>query len=123
MIINLPAPPSTNRIWVQTKNRRTGVRGAARSPEYKRWIEDAKRVLLLSVAVKTAIRRKAYHGRYQLSIAVGPDPRRDLGNYEKPISDLLQKLEIVRNDKDAVRICSYWSDNVPKGWVEIMVTI
>jgi Holliday junction resolvase RusA-like endonuclease len=62
-------------------------------------------------------------GPYRITIvATRPDNRRrDLGNLEKAVSDLLQSMGIVRDDCDAQSIRLTWSDSKPdpKGGVSI----
>src|SRR5262249_16103565 len=98
----LPYPPSANRIW-----RRSGKR-IHRSPQYVRWLERAGWQVISQ-------RQGCIHGPYNISIAaVRPDKRkRDLGNLEKSISDLLVSIGTVEDDQLANEISIRWVTSVP----------
>jgi crossover junction endodeoxyribonuclease RusA len=91
----LPEPPSTNRIW------RNVVMGGKprtlKSKEYRDWLFRAG----ISVANQTPCDQFA--GAYSMRITV-PKQRRDLGNNEKPISDLLQEAGVIKDDSQAQAI-------------------
>lgn len=94
---NLPLPPSANRLWRSNRGR------VHRSPEYLAWLEAAGWLLLSQ-------KPGGVSGNYKISInAVRPDKRRrDLGNLEKPISDLLVKHGVVDDDSLCEMICARW---------------
>ncbi|MFC0384355.1 RusA family crossover junction endodeoxyribonuclease [Muricoccus vinaceus] len=86
----LPEPPSTNRMW-----RNVVIGGAPRTLKakpYREWLDAAARV----VAEQSHADR--IEGGYRIRITA-PKQRRDLGNNEKPINDLLQAAGVVRDDK------------------------
>jgi crossover junction endodeoxyribonuclease RusA len=94
----LPYPPSTNRLW-----RRARV-GMIKSDEYVAWL----------LAAKAEVRRQnpgKISGKYLVAItAARPDKRkRDLGNLEKSVSDLLQSCGVIRDDCDAEMILLIWA--------------
>jgi Holliday junction resolvase RusA-like endonuclease len=95
--IRLPYPVSANDLWSLT---RTGMR---KSDAYKAWLTEAG-------WEAKAQRPGKIIGPYKLSIhAVRPDAkRRDLGNLEKAVSDLLQSLQIIENDCLAEMITMRW---------------
>lgn len=94
----LPYPPSANHIWIRA---RTGMR---KSAAYVAWLLEAGAEVRRQKPGKIT-------GPYKISItAARPDKRkRDLGNLEKAISDLLQSCGVVRNDSDAEMISLRWA--------------
>ena len=104
IILTLPYPPSVNSIW------RAGNGRIYKSAGYNAWIKEAGWMA------------KAQHpgkltGKYFMWIlATAPDRRRrDVANLEKVVSDLLQSLEIVRDDSDCQSCTIAWSGEVVKG--------
>ena len=65
-----------------------------RSPEYTSWRTHAL------WAIKAQVQGQKIKGKYTLLIeAVRPDKRRrDIGNLEKAISDILQAAEVIEDD-------------------------
>ena len=110
-VIRLPYPPSTNHLFGSHGG------GRHRTKAYNAWITEA----LWEVARQ---KPAATDGPYVLTInARRPDTRRrDLGNLEKPISDLLVKAGLVRDDCDAQAIHLAWSP-LPPGEPSVTVTI
>jgi crossover junction endodeoxyribonuclease RusA len=97
--LTLPFPPSVNAL---TRNV-PGV-GRVKTARYKAWITEAGWEARRQHAGKVL-------GPYALTIiAKRPDARRrDLGNLEKAISDLLVSLGIIEDDYLAQRIEKLWS--------------
>lgn len=96
----LPFPPSVNRLWRATKGGKVH-----RSKKYVDWRKHAE------WAVSSRTKGQKIQGKYTLEIvAVKPDKRRrDLGNLEKAVSDLLQHLEIVEDDYLCEEIRLRWA--------------
>lgn len=89
IVLNLPPPPSANRIWRKVP----GARRPTLSDEYRKWIEHAgwyARTQL--VGVPTIV------GTFNASVAVPSKSRRDRDNWTKPLFDLCQRVGAVRND-------------------------
>lgn len=87
IILTIPNPPSLNKLWA-----RKGGGGRTKSREYRAWL----------TAAGWEVRRQAVGMvplacRYDMTINV-PISRRDTGNWEKPIGDLLQAVGVVTND-------------------------
>ncbi len=101
--LTLPYPPSANRLW-----RAVGGRNIE-SAEYRKW-KASCRWLTVSDG-----RGPIFKAHYTATITADrPDKRRrDIGNLEKPVSDMLVTLGIVRDDSDAQRITLQWSDKPP----------
>ena len=87
--LSLPYPPSVNRLWRASAGGRM-----YRSKEYNDWRDAA------GWAISSQAKGKGIKGEYILEIrAVKPDKRRrDLGNLEKAISDLLQEVKVIEDD-------------------------
>lgn len=106
-------PPTANNLFFSVPGR-----GRVKSTAYRKWIEEA------SWVAKLAIKAKRITGPYALSVQIGkPDNRkRDIGNLEKPISDLLVSIGAVSDDSDCQRIEIEWSANVDGAFVRVMET-
>lgn len=106
--IELPFPPSLNNLFAN------GRKGRFRTPAYDAWFA------LASTAVKDSHRQRI--GPYSLHIALRrPDKRRrDLGNLEKGISDLLVAHGIVKDDCLAERITLQWDADLPADCVVLV---
>lgn len=92
IVLHIPRPPSLNRLWMHVRNRRV------RTPEYNAWLRDAgwevKRQCIDTPRIDT---------RYDMELLV-PISRRDTGNWEKAIGDLLEKVGVVTNDGNLNRL-------------------
>lgn len=86
----LPEPPSANRLW---RNITMGGKPRTlKSADYRKWLEVA------AVAVAQQSAADTIPGPYRIRITC-PKQRRDLGNNEKPVSDLLQAAGVIADDK------------------------
>lgn len=106
-------PPTANRLFASVPGK-----GRVKTADYRAWIAEA------SWVAKLAIKAKKITGPYALSVQIGkPDNRkRDIGNLEKPISDLLVSIGAVNDDSDCQRIEMEWSANVDGAFVRVMET-
>ena len=111
--LRLPYPTSVNRIW------RSGKGKVFRSTEYQAWIAEAQGCWLQQ---KSKQEHKTIKGEYCLSIkAARPDKRRrDIGNLEKVVSDLLESMGVIEDDCLANRITMEWTTEITDG---ILVTV
>lgn len=98
IVLFCPFPPSANRLWTRTK------RGMRKTDKYAEWLHNAGWAVKAQQPGKT-------DKHYQLTIiASRPDRRRrDLGNLEKAISDLLVTLGVVGDDSDCEKIEIAWA--------------
>ncbi len=89
--IDLPFPVSINAVW------RSGKGRVFKSKRYRSWIKEAWGLWL---AQRSTSELKHIKGPYTLKIILNaPDRRRrDIGNYEKGLSDFLQMARIIEND-------------------------
>ena len=85
------------------------------SKPYKDWVKHAE------WALQGQVKGKSITGEYTLEIvAVKPDKRRrDIGNLEKAISDLLQKVKVIKDDCLCQKITMEWAKKGP----ECLITI
>lgn len=88
IVINLPLPPSTNRLW------RSIGRRVIKSAEYRHWIEEAGWRLKEQ-------RPGSIKGPVELSLLVGKS-RLDLSNALKAVEDLLVTHEVIEGDGQAI---------------------
>lgn len=114
--VTLPAPPSTNNLFVNVRGR-----GRVRSAEYIRWIRDAGIILSATRAGK----RFAVVTPCTILIRVGKcNEARDLSNFLKPAEDLIVKCGVIPNDNvKHVKRASVEEafGEVPDGWVSVLV--
>ena len=103
-IIELPYPPSVNRIWRVGKNKRV-----YKDPAYTKWIEVCQYMIFAKKTVPVL-------GNYRLLIeAKKPDKRkRDIDNIIKAISDVLETCGIVENDCYCQEVTARWVKNGPE---------
>lgn len=107
----LPWPPSSNRLWRFVPGQRTPLKSA----EYRKWLIEAGRRVGPVATIQ---------GPYRLLLeAARPDKRRrDLGNLEKPVSDLLQSCGVVADDCNAQEITLRWaSGQIANGLIRVWV--
>lgn len=107
--IELPFPPTVNNLYVNVGRRRV------MSARYKAWFT------LASTAIKGSHRQGV--GPYALNICLKrPDKRRrDLGNLEKAVSDLLVECGVIRDDSLCERITLQWDHGIKADCVVIVV--
>lgn len=89
--LDLPFPPSVNRIWRRGRGR------VHRSTEYKNWLATAD----MHVIANRQFPKDRINGVFRVLIRLNQDAgRADGDNCIKALLDWLQSREIVRNDKD-----------------------
>jgi Holliday junction resolvase RusA-like endonuclease len=110
IVIDLPTPVSTNRIW------RTGRGRTYRSEEYVAWCEQADAMVM---ATKGPGRLPKINGPFEVEILLSTIGRkgRDGDNYCKVVLDFCQSRDIVRNDSDCRRGSWAWvePEQAPRG--------
>ena len=94
--LSLPFPPSVNNLFAN------GKRGRYKTPAYMAWCAEA------SIGIKDSHRQQI--AAYSIAICLRrPDKRqRDLGNYEKAISDLLVSHGVIADDSGCERLTMSW---------------
>lgn len=105
IVLVLPFPPSVNRLWRATKGGKV-----YRSAKYVEW----RRLAMWQLAGQA--KGKKIIGAYKLTIlAVRPDKRRrDLGNLEKAVSDILVSQNIIEDDSLCEWLEVRWVDSGPQ---------
>lgn len=101
--LELPFPPSVNRLW------RMGNGRMYRSPKYEAWRRQAIK------DIDDQSGGMAIVGKYKITLlAVKPDKRRrDLGNLEKAVSDILVTCKLVEDDHMCQSINARWEIEGP----------
>jgi len=90
IILTMSSPPSLNALWITIPGKKR-----VRSPAYNEWLTTA------GWEVKRQwMGMRPIACRYNLTLHV-PISRRDSGNWEKAISDLLEAVGVVTNDGNA----------------------
>lgn len=100
--IDLPFPPSMNRLWRSTKSGKH-----YRSPRYQTWFQAA------GIEINRQ-RPGKVSGAFSVLLQLGrPDRRkRDLDNLMKPVLDLLQHYGVIDDDGLAQHVSIHWSDTI-----------
>lgn len=108
--LDLPFPPSINRIWRQAAGKKVHL-----SKEYVAWKNQAD----IRVLVNKTWRRVCIQGWFEAHIALNSGIGRwgDVDNRIKPILDWAQSRALVTNDKNCRRLVVEWVDhaNAPEG--------
>ena len=106
IILDLPFPPSVNAVWRSNRGR------VHKSKKYTDWLAEAWGCWLEQ---KPAQKVKSIKGRYTLEIILSPPDKRlrDLGNYDKGLSDFLQTHGIIENDYLCRKLSLAWDDERP----------
>lgn len=104
-VIELPFPPSTNRIWA-----RGGHGGVTLSKDYRAWKDNADNFVLYTGAWRRA---RKIGGRFTFELVLDANERKragDLDNRIKATLDWCQSRELIRNDSDCEDVHAYWGD-------------
>lgn len=103
-VIDLPFPPSVNRLW--RSSNKDGRSQVYLSPSYVKWKKAADAMPRPPGFVC---------GRFEAEIAVCPtkgNPRGDLDNRIKAVLDWSQRVGIIEDDKHCQRLIVEWVDAV-----------
>lgn len=108
---NLPFPPSVNSMW------RSKGSNWYSTPKYKAWQKEAFAEIKYQKVPKVK-------PPYSITIAAGrPDKRkRDIGNLEKGVSDILQTAGIITNDCDTEHLEIYWDCTIDAGRINVTIS-
>ena len=112
VVLHLPFPPSVNSAYANGGTKR----GRHKTAQYVDWIKVA------STCIKQSHRQSL--GPYSLRICLErPDKRqRDLGNYEKCVSDFLVMHDVVKDDHLCELLMMTWGTALPAPCVVIVQT-
>ena len=114
IVIDLPYPPSVNKIWKSSSA--LSQNRVYLAPSYVKWKEHADALLMSQ-------RGWAMHrisGPFSIEIDLCPTgkyPRGDLDNRIKAVLDFLQRVTVIKNDKDCQRLVVQWVElaRAPEG--------
>jgi crossover junction endodeoxyribonuclease RusA len=101
--LNLPYPPSANHLYADGNARRV------KSAKYEAWLSEAGWELKKQLQ---RIVHRYYTVKVEVHYRFGPpdNRRRDLGNLEKCMSDLLVRHGIIKDDSLIQRAVLEWAD-------------
>jgi len=114
IVLDLPYPPSVNRLWRSSAKDGTGK--VYLSPSYVKWKASAD-VMLMAHRGWTM---KRITGFFSADIALCPpkgQQRGDIDNRIKALLDFLQRTTVIVNDKHCQLVCAYWVERemAPEG--------
>jgi Holliday junction resolvase RusA-like endonuclease len=112
-VLDLPFPPSTNRVW-RSRAKRNGV-AVYRSNEYREWLRIAG---VAAVASGSWRKRVPMPDRFSATILLDRSRRRgDADNRIKAVLDWAQRVELVRDDRLCEEVTARWviSSEAPAG--------
>ena len=95
-IFSCSPPPSVNRMY---------IKGRIKSEAYRAWLSEAGWQL-------KAQNVRPVPGPVSLNISCPENGRRDLGNHEKPMTDLLVRMGLIEDDRNRIvrKITLEWTD-------------
>lgn len=106
IVIDLPFPPSVNRIWRGVR-RRDGGNAVMLSPEYRQWKDAADALALLRRACRDSNRVK---GPFEATILLNMEAGiGDVDNRIKAVLDWLQSRQVVENDSLCMELTIRWA--------------
>jgi crossover junction endodeoxyribonuclease RusA len=100
--LDLPFPPSTNRLWRHCRGR------VVLNPEYRAWIKKTDDFLIYQ-KVKPA--KVKVSGPFVAEIVLDENERKrggDCDNRVKAVLDYAQRVEIINNDRLAKKVSVEW---------------
>lgn len=103
IVIDLPMPPSVNRIW---RANRAGPKKVSISPEYAAWKQHADRMTLATAQFRGL---RTITGPFEAKIVLQRQ-RGDLDNRSKGILDWLQSRLVIEDDKFCERLVMEWGE-------------
>ena len=110
--VDLPFPPSTNRIWRQKRG------GVYTAPAYAAWVKNCDAHILLARASDPRV--KAHYtimGPCEADILLNIDKGiGDLDNRLKAVLDFAQRIELIDNDKLIMQLRAAW---VKASWAPV----
>lgn len=103
IIVDLPTPPSVNRIWRANK---AGAKRVSISKEYDSWKKSADG---LSFQLGQFRSIRTLRGPFEADIVIKRIPGSDLDNRIKGVLDWLQSRAVIENDRHAEKITIKWA--------------
>ena len=105
IVLDLPPPISTNRLWRSTKSQNTRM-AVYKSGPYKKWIKRADAML---VEMGQLVGVKPITGKFSALILLKPSAL-DLDNNSKCLLDFLQSRNFIVNDSLCQELTLRWGD-------------
>lgn len=123
-VVDLPVPPSTNRIWRHRKAGKEDIpkwnagkfaiqnrkRHVHRSDLYKKWIKEANALAMATGALKGV---PMIRGKFTALIVIATDnmdgdPPFDIDNRSKGVLDWAQAQRLIENDRYCMEVTVRW---------------
>src|SRR5258708_17709085 len=103
IVLDLPRPPSVNRIW---RAQKAGKKRVSISPEYDAWKRQADKMIMATGAFRGI---KCIKGKFEVEIVI-QRCRGDVDNRCKAVLDFLQSRGVVEDDKNCERVTVGWGE-------------
>lgn len=112
IVLDLPPPPSTNRLWAiygDGASKRLGT-----TNEYKAWQKHAGQVLMMNHALRGV---EKILGPFRATIELQHIDAADLDNRAKACLDFAQTMEVISNDRNCRELHMRWveASEAPQG--------
>ena len=112
IILDLPPPPSTNRLWAiygDGASKRFGT-----TNEYKAWQKAADAAVMMAHALRGV---EKITGPFRATIELQPIAAADLDNRAKACLDYAQRVEVIADDRNCRELHMRWVDasEAPQG--------
>ena len=100
--VDLPFPPSTNRIWRQKRG------GVYTAPAYAAWVKNCDAHILMARSKRTILKHMIM-GPCEAEILLNIDKGiGDLDNRLKAVLDFAQRIELIHDDKLVMHLHAAW---------------
>lgn len=109
VVIDLPYPPSVNRLWRATAAH--GEQSVYLAPSYVNWKKSADDLLM----TYRSWRAPTIRGSFSIAIGLCPPKghkRGDIDNRVKAVLDFMQRVAVIENDKHCQRLLVEWVESV-----------
>lgn len=111
LVVDLPVPPSVNRIW-RSRNVKGRVR-VYKDPRYDRWLQE----FWFYWNKNKPQNYTPIEGEFEAEILICPKYKRDADNSAKAVLDGAQTIGIIKNDSQARKVTQelVGKDRAPSG--------
>jgi Holliday junction resolvase RusA-like endonuclease len=106
LVVDLPMPPSVNRIW---RARKAGKLSVSISPQYSQWLDEADSLVMSMGALRGA---KTIPGPFKALLQISDaakKSRSDLDNRHKAVLDYAETRFMVANDRHLQELTIKWA--------------